>query len=125
LCNVTLEQLERARAVAEIATVQNRFSVQHRADRPTLEYCGENGITYLAYGTLGGPSSNASATFVDAVAKRLGVSPQRIRIAWVLAQGSHVVPLVGSSQPATIVDSLRAIDLRGADLASLELPQWP
>jgi aryl-alcohol dehydrogenase-like predicted oxidoreductase len=49
---------------------------------------------------------------VQALADRHGVSPQRIRLAWVLARGPHVIPLVGASRPASIVDSASAVEVR-------------
>jgi aryl-alcohol dehydrogenase-like predicted oxidoreductase len=119
LCNVDVEQVRRAMTVAAISTVQNRFSVDCRADRPTVDYCAENSITYLAYKTISDTSRRSSRSAVDALARRLGVSPQRVRVAWVLSQGAHVVPLIGASRPETIKDSLGAADIPFADVESL------
>jgi aryl-alcohol dehydrogenase-like predicted oxidoreductase len=119
LCNVDVEQIRRAMTVAAIATVQNRFSVDYPSDRPTVEYCAENGIAYLAYKTISDVSRRSSGSAVDAVARRLGVSPQRVRVAWVLSQGAHIVPLIGSSRPETIRDSLGAAGIAFADVESL------
>jgi pyridoxine 4-dehydrogenase len=48
LCNVDVEQIRRARTEAEIASVQNRFSIDYPSDRTTVEYCAANRITSLA-----------------------------------------------------------------------------
>jgi aryl-alcohol dehydrogenase-like predicted oxidoreductase len=105
LSNVDTAQIEEARTVAPIASVQNRLSIGERADLPTVEYCARHGIAYLAYMPLHGVG-NAAA--VQAVAGRHGVSPQRVRLAWVLAQAPNVMALVGSSRPVTIEDSAAA-----------------
>jgi len=108
LSNVDTTQLELARTVAPIVSVQNRLSIAERADLSTAAYCARHGIAYLAYMPLHGAGDAAA---VRAVADRHGVSPQRVRLAWVLAQGSHIIALVGSSRPATIEDSAAAAGL--------------
>jgi aryl-alcohol dehydrogenase-like predicted oxidoreductase len=109
LSNVDIAQIEQARTVAPIVSVQNRLSYADRDDLATAEYCGRQGIAYLAYMPLHGSGDVAA---VQAVADRHGVSPQRVRLAWLLAQGTHIMALVGASRPATIVDSAPAGGLR-------------
>lgn len=109
LSNVDIAQIEQARLAAPIASVQNRLSFADRDDLATAEYCGRHGIAYLAYMPLHGSGDVAA---VRAVAERHGVSPQRVRLAWLLARGAHIMALVGASRPATIVDSAAAPDLR-------------
>ena len=53
LSNITLEQLEEVREVAQIASVQNRYSVlEHQADS-IVDYCAREGIAFVPYGPLG------------------------------------------------------------------------
>ena len=108
LSNVDIAQIEQARAVGPIVSVQNRLSYGDRDDLATAEYCGRRGIAYLAYMPLHG-SGDAGA--VRAVAERHGVSRERVRLAWLLAQGPHIVALVGASRPETIADSTAAASL--------------
>jgi aryl-alcohol dehydrogenase-like predicted oxidoreductase len=63
------------------------------------------------------------AAFADVAAQR-GVSPQRVCLAWILAQGPHVIPIPGSSRPETITDSAAAADLQltADELARLGTP---
>lgn len=112
LSNVDIGQIARARSIATIVSIQNRFSLEHARDRRTVQYCAANGIAYLAYMPLGGTSGTPRHRGVADVARRHEVSRQQIRLAWILDQGAHIVPLVGSSRPETILDSLAAIDLR-------------
>jgi pyridoxine 4-dehydrogenase len=115
LSNVSIAQIEQARAEAPITTVQNRLSISHRDDRPTVGHCAGAGLRYQAYMPLSGPDDPSTAT-------RLGVSPAQLKLAWVLAQGPHVTALVGASRPATISDSAGAdrIVLDPADLVLLD-----
>lgn len=56
------------------------------------------------------------------VAARHGVSPARVALAWLLAQGEDIVPIPGAKRRATMEDSIAAVDLRlsDADLADLD-----
>jgi aryl-alcohol dehydrogenase-like predicted oxidoreductase len=113
LSNVSIDQIEQALAVAPIAAVQNRLGFDRRADLTTARYCAERGIAYLAYMPLGGTGVRTEPSeAVASVAARHGVSPQRIQLAWLLAQDTPVIPLVGARRPASIVDSVAAGGLR-------------
>jgi aryl-alcohol dehydrogenase-like predicted oxidoreductase len=59
---------------------------------------------------------------VRAIAERLGVTPARIALAWVLAQGEYVIPIPGTKTPKYLADNAGAADLtlRIADLAELD-----
>jgi aryl-alcohol dehydrogenase-like predicted oxidoreductase len=111
LSNVDVEQIEVARTVAPIASVQNRLAYAHRADLPTARHCADHGIAYLAYMPLGGAGRSAPDEALRSVAARHGVSVQRVQLAWLLALDAPVLPLVGATRPATIVDSAGAAGL--------------
>jgi pyridoxine 4-dehydrogenase len=121
LSNVTIPQLQEARTVASIASVQNQLSFAVRDDLPTVEYCTREGIAYLAYMPLGGPGAMAGNRFAPlrSVAARTGTSAHRLAVAWVLAQSDAVVALVGASRPASIRDSAAAAPLPSELLAEL------
>lgn len=115
ISNVTLDQLEAALSVVPVAAVQNEFSLLQQSDRPVLQACTDRGIGYLPYSPLGGMlKSRDFSTLAPAaqqVAERHGVTAQQVGIAWVLAQGPTVVPLVGASQPTSIRSSAAAAGL--------------
>jgi aryl-alcohol dehydrogenase-like predicted oxidoreductase len=124
--NFSVAQLEEARAVAEVASVQNRFSPSQPADRPVVEHCAAAGIAYLSYSPLDGARGASSlAERLPAfarVAEERGVSVHRLVLAWHLAQAPVVIPIPGARRPESIVDSAAAADLelRAEELALLE-----
>lgn len=123
--NVTVDQIDEARRIVPLASVQNQFSPAFRSSAGELAHCRALGIAFLAWSPLGGISAAASlgaqhGAFAE-VAHRHGVSPQQVALAWALAHGDVVIPIPGSSRPATIQDSVRAaeLELDEDDLATL------
>ncbi len=111
-----------------LVSVQNQFSAQFRSSEPELELCTELGIAFLPWSPLGGIGLSrrhgpAPAAFEE-VAGSLGVSPQQVALAWMLAKSPVVVPIPGSSRPETIRDSVAAADLQltEAQLRRLDAP---
>ena len=59
---------------------------------------------------------------VREIAGRVGVTPAQVALAWVLAQGRHVVPIPGTKTPKYLTDNAGAADveLTAADVAELD-----
>jgi aryl-alcohol dehydrogenase-like predicted oxidoreductase len=99
-----------------LVSVQNQFSPAYQSSRPELELCDQLGIAFLPWSPLGGISRAGALgsrfqPFQD-VAQAHGVSPQQVTLAWMLALSPVVIPIPGSSRPATIRDSVQAADLQ-------------
>lgn len=126
--NATVAQIDEANEVlgGRLAAVQNQFSPAYRSSLDELRHCGEQGIAFLPWSPLGGMSSASDlgsrhGAFGE-VATARGVAPQQVALAWMLAQGRHVLPIPGSSRPATIEASAAAADLEltGDEVARLD-----
>ncbi|GAA3991385.1 aldo/keto reductase [Allokutzneria multivorans] len=115
MSNVDTAQIREANEAlgGRLASVQNEFSPRVRSSRPELELCDELGIAFLPYSPLGGvgAASRIGGAFAE-VAKAHRVSPQRVCLAWELAQSPVVIPIPGSRRPTTIRDSAAAAHLR-------------
>jgi aryl-alcohol dehydrogenase-like predicted oxidoreductase len=120
LSNATVAQVQAAREIAPISSVQNRLSVFDRADLDVAHWCAANGIAYLAYMPLGGPERTASLSRLEAIAARRAVSWQQVAIAWLRTHEPGILPLVGASRPESIRDSAAATwTLDAAELEEL------
>lgn len=98
-----------------LAAVQNEYSPRFRSSQGELDYCGEQGIAFLPWAPLGGlrdagQLGSRHAAFAR-IAGEHGVSPQQVCLAWMLAQGEHVIPIPGSSRAETVLASVSAVDL--------------
>lgn len=109
--NVDAAMLRRALDIAGgpadggIVAVQNERSPQYRADSDVVDICTREGIAYLPWSPLHGAD-----LFAEHAAAR-EVSPQRLTLAWLLAQSPVVIAIPGSTRPETILDSTEAVQL--------------
>ncbi len=117
ISNANPDQIRQAQEIlgGRLVSVQNQFSPAFRSSEPELELCDELGIAFLPWSPLGGIANagglgSAFGAFQQ-VADAHGVSPQQVCLAWELALSPTVIPIPGSSRPATIQDSVKAVDL--------------
>ncbi|WP_432562613.1 aldo/keto reductase [Kineococcus sp. SYSU DK003] len=117
ISNADVAQIDEADAVlsGRLTSVQNQFSPAFLSSRGELEHCAQQGISFLPWSPLGGISNAAElgsrhAVFAEVAGER-GVSPQQVALAWELSLADQVLPIPGSSRPASIQDSLAAADL--------------
>jgi aryl-alcohol dehydrogenase-like predicted oxidoreductase len=117
ISNASVAQIELAQDVlgGRLVSVQNRFSPISRDSMAELEYCAKNELAFLPWSPLGGIGQGkevfgAHRVFGE-VADELGVSPQRVTLAWELALEHVVIPIPGSTRPESITDSALAADL--------------
>jgi aryl-alcohol dehydrogenase-like predicted oxidoreductase len=130
LSNADPDQIRAAHAILGdgLVAVQNQFSPKFRSSQPEIDLCTELGLAFLAWSPLGGMSDAAGLgdqfqPFAD-VAKRHGVSPQQVCLAWELSLSQVVIPIPGASRPESVADSARAVDLV-LDEGDLELLGQP
>lgn len=126
LSNVNAAQLDEARAITPIASVQNRCNVEDRRsfEDGVVKRCEELAIAFLPYSPVGGGRGRArlsERSDLVEVAKKHGVSTYQVMIAWLLAQSPSMFPIPGASRPESAISSAKAADLvlDAADLSAL------
>lgn len=113
LCNVTVGQIEDARRIAEIDSVQVELSVWHDAPflSGVLEYCAAHGLRLLAYRPLGGAGRGprtARHPALTGVARRHGATPHEVALAWLMDLSPAIVPIPGPTRAETAQSCARA-----------------
>ena len=121
LSNVSREQLERARAIVPIVSVQNRYSVADRASEDVLELCERAGIAFLPWFPLGAGALADADGPLARVAERHGATPAQVAIAWLLHRSPVICPIPGTSSLAHLEENVAAarIELSAVDLGDL------
>ncbi len=117
LSNVDAKEIERARAIAPIVSVQNRFHVRDRRgaiENGALAKCQERGLAFLPYSPVGGSRGKArlgqDPTLIR-IAHKHGASPHEVALAWLLGLSPSLLPIPGASKVASIESSVRAASL--------------
>jgi len=118
---VSVAELHEARALTEIAEVQNHYSLADRSGADVLEACGELGIAFVPFFPLGA-GRLLEREDLQAVAARHRATPAQVALAWLLARGPHVLAIPGTSSVAHLEENLAAgrIALGAGDLAALQ-----
>ena len=118
ISNVNLEQIKAAKDIVEIASVQNRFSITNRQNEDTLNYCSDNGIAFLPYGSLdahplkqGAPLANAEGIIGD-IAQKHKVKPNQIALAWLLHRAANIILIPGTTTIAHVEENIKAGEIQ-------------
>jgi pyridoxine 4-dehydrogenase len=108
---VSVEQVERARAVVPIAAVQNRYNLADRGHDDVIDYCEREGIAFVPYFPLRG----GDGPRVTAAAERLGVTENAVKLAWLLRRSPVVLPIPGTLSIEHLRENLGALALHLED----------
>ena len=110
VCNVNLEQLQRARAVAAVVSVQNRYSLDHRVSEQVLDACEAAGLAFLPWFPLGAGSLVRNET-VRTIAGNHEATPAQVVLAWLLHRSPVMLPIPGTSSVKHLEENVAAAAL--------------
>jgi len=114
LSNVTVKQLERARKIVPVVSVQNRYSVGDRASEDVLLHCETQGIAFLPWYPLGDGAALRRSKVIS-VAAKIGATPAQLAIAWLLRKSPVMLPIPGTGNLAHLEENMAAAKLKLGD----------
>ncbi len=97
LSNVTVDQVEAALTVTDIATVQNGYNIVHRESAEVVRLCEKLAIPFLAWFPLDSGSLAAAAGLARVTAPDRSITPAQVALVWLLAESPAIVPIPGTS----------------------------
>ena len=106
-----MEQIERARRIAPITAVQNRYNLAERTYDDVVDYCAREGIVFVPFIPLKGEVSAAQVE----IAERHGATPQQVALAWLLHRSPAMLPIPGSLSLEHVKENLAALELELGD----------
>jgi pyridoxine 4-dehydrogenase len=115
LSEVTVAQIEQARKVVPIVSIQNRYNITDRASDDALNYCEKEKMGFIAWAPIGGSGSRSlskGANALEAEAKRLNVSVVQLALAWLLQKSPVMLPIPGTSSLAHLEENMAAAKLQ-------------
>ena len=111
--NVSAAELARARAVAEIVSVQNPYNLRDRSSDGLIDICAEAGIVFIPYYPLAkGRLAGEPGSPLDRIAERHDATPRQIALAWLLQRSPAMLPIPGTSSIAHLEENLAAASIR-------------
>ncbi len=121
LSNVTAAQIAEARAIGEIACVQNAYNLVQRTDDALIDALAADGIPYVPFFPLGGFSPLQSAA-LNALAAKHGVTSMQLALSWLHHRAQNILLIPGTSSRAHLRENLAAanIALSPEDMAALD-----
>lgn len=115
LSEVSIDELEAARKVAEIVSVQNLFNLINRTAEPLLEHAEKNGIAFIPWFPLATGELAAPGGPLDDAAEQHGASASQLALAWLLRRSPVMLPIPGTSTVAHLEDNVAAAGLELSD----------
>lgn len=118
--NVDARQLDVARRIATIVSVQNEYNIENRESDDVLAACEKAGIAFIPWYPIGAGRALRSAK-AKRVAARLGATPAQVALAWLLARSPVMLPIPGTGSIAHLEENAAAASLKlpAGDIAEL------
>ncbi|RMB82559.1 aldo/keto reductase [Streptomyces shenzhenensis] len=107
LSEVGVDELDEAREIVDVASVQNRYSLLDREHEPVLAACEAAGIAFLPWRPVAWGESGTNAE-VAAVAAEVAATPTQVALAWLLGHSSVILPIPGTARIDHLEENLAA-----------------
>jgi pyridoxine 4-dehydrogenase len=121
LSAVSVDQLNAARAVAAIVSVQSQFNLTDRSAEPVLDYSTGQGMAFIPYRPLASSKLAGGGSRLSELAAKHHVTPAQLALAWLLRRSPGMVPIPGTSSVKHLEENLlgAAVDLTDAEFEEL------
>jgi pyridoxine 4-dehydrogenase len=120
--NVSVEELERACAVVDVVTVQNRYNLTERHSESVLEACERDGLGFIPWFPLAIGELARSGGPLEDLARRHDAAPGQLALAWLLARSPVMLPIPGTASVEHLHENVAAqsIELQPDEVEALE-----
>jgi aryl-alcohol dehydrogenase-like predicted oxidoreductase len=121
LSQVGVGDIERARKVATIVSVQNLYNLTNRQSEPVVEYCEAHGLCFIPFFPIASGKLARSGGRLGAIAQRKAATAVQVSLAWLLRRSPVMVPIPGTSSVAHLEENVAAasLGLTDAEFAAL------
>jgi pyridoxine 4-dehydrogenase len=122
LSEVNVQQLEHARGIVDIVSVQNRYSVSDRGSEEVLEYCEQENIGFIPWFPLAAGRLSHAKSAIAGVAEEAKATSSQVALAWLLWRSRVMLPIPGTSSVKHLEENVGAAELKlsAGELEKLE-----
>jgi pyridoxine 4-dehydrogenase len=121
LSEVSVAQIEHARKLVRIVTVQNRYSVLDRGAEDVLEYCERAKIGFIPWFPLGAGELSAAGSKLEKIAEHAKITPSQLALAWLLRRSAVMLPIPGTSRVDHLEENVATASVKIDDRTYEEL----
>jgi pyridoxine 4-dehydrogenase len=118
LSEVKPHEIDQARKVVEIVSVQNQYNLSNREHEDTLEYCTKNNIAFIPWYPVAAGKLAQPGGKLDTAAKKHGATVSQLSLAWLLHHSPVILPIPGTSSVDHLEDNV------GAASVQLSAAEW-
>jgi pyridoxine 4-dehydrogenase len=112
LSEVSVQQIQHARTIVPIVSVQNRYSVADRGSEDVLEYCEKEKLGFIPWFPLAAGRVSGANSPLSRVAASLSATPSQLALAWLLARSPVMLPIPGTSKVEHLEENVAAVNLK-------------
>ncbi|HEY5304901.1 MAG TPA: aldo/keto reductase [Acidimicrobiales bacterium] len=121
LSQVSVEQIEAARILAPIVSVQNLYNLAQRESDDVVDYCEANNIGFIPWFPLGSGKLSATGGPFESLASELGATTAQISLAWLLRRSTYMLPIPGTTSIEHLEENCEASNVSLSDDVYQEL----
>jgi pyridoxine 4-dehydrogenase len=115
LSEVKPKEIDQARKVIDIVSVQNKYNIGDRAHEDVVEYCTKHGLAFIPWFPVAAGKLAQPGGKLDATAKKHGASVSQLSIAWLLHRSPVVLPIPGTSSVKHLEENVAAGSVKLSD----------
>ncbi|GGK02462.1 oxidoreductase [Pilimelia anulata] len=108
LSQVSVHEIERARRVIDIVSVQNLYNVADRSSEDVVEYCTREGIAFIPWYPVAAGELARPGGVLDVIGKETGHTPAQLALAWLLRRSPVVAPIPGTASLDHLAENVGA-----------------
>ena len=111
---MSVKEIEQAKKVLPIVSVQNQYNIENRKSEDVLAYCEREKMGFIPWAPIGGSRASVAKTGnpLEPEAKRYGVSTVQMALAWLLWHSPVMVPIPGTSSVAHLEENVAAAKIQ-------------
>jgi aryl-alcohol dehydrogenase-like predicted oxidoreductase len=121
LSEVKPHEIDRARKVIKIVSIQNQYNVSDRQHEEVLNYCEKHKLAFIPWFPVAAGKLAQPGGTLDEIAKRHGATVAQISVAWLLHRSPVMLPIPGTSSVAHLEENMKAAELSLSDAEMTEI----
>jgi len=121
LSEVKPNEIDRARKVIKIVSVQNMYNVGERQHEDVLKYCEKHNLAFIPWFPVAAGKLAQPGGALDSIARHHGATVSQISIAWLLHRSPVMLPIPGTSSVAHLEENMKAAELKLSDSEMKEI----